>query len=191
MPTVKIKSNWNQFSKRLRKLPDMIEEAGKGFVEHILKLMRQDMINEINAQRSEWLDGGAMDVWSNSANIEKSIRYELSESGKTGRIVIESDPIVLANGDEVNPFFFIEFGYGIIGQNNPALYASSNGWVYNVNNHTSFIIYAYDNIAGEKETVKTEGTKGINFFYNTVAKYRNNWKKYAEEYLSKVNINGN
>lgn len=188
---IQVKSNYNQFIKRLKKIPDMLETAGKDFVEHILKLMRQDMINEINLHRTEWEDGGAMDVWANGADIEKAIQYELSESGKTGRIVVKSDPITLANGDEVNPFFFIEFGYGIIGQNNPALYASSNGWIYNINNHQNFIIYAYDNMAGEKETVKTQGTKGINFFYNTVAKYRNNWKQYAEEYLKKVGINGN
>lgn len=37
----------------------------------------------------------------------------------------------------INPYLFVEFGFGIVGQNKPVREAQKRGWQYNVKRHTS------------------------------------------------------
>lgn len=151
--------------------------------------MCQEMANEIKARRMDWLDGGNMDISDNENDLGSDIKYEITGAAADGTlkgtiIVGQNTPrITLGNGDQVNPYLFIEFGFGIEGQEHPALYARENQWQYNINQHKNFIIYAneYYNSSMTKEdrklnTVWTRGTKGINFFYNTTRKYRKIWR---------------
>lgn len=182
MPTIKIKSNFSEFAKRIRQIPELIDEAMRFAVEEVLERMQNDMKNEIESMRSVWLEKGSqLDYVDSIQHLGNDIEYEIS--GNSGIIYVGRNTmeIEMKDGRMVNPYFFIEFGYGIVGADNPVQYSSQSGWAYNVNGHRNSWSYAaWDSNPDDPRWIHTKGRRGIDFFYRITRKYRENWKELAE-----------
>ena len=170
---IELKSNYEKFSKQLvdfgRYLVDGIIPVS---VDKLLDRMCQEMITEIKNGIGDIRDGSGL------ANISlDDIKYEFD--GRTGTILIGQNtaPIEMKDGRMVNPYLFIQFGYGIVGEENPVQYHLFNRWEYNVNNR----VKAWTYIGGDGKTYWTRGRKGTNFFYNVINKYRSEWKNIVRD----------
>ena len=191
---ITISSNINDFLKAYKKRVEKIKEILLGIAEKLANKMAQDMYAEINRTENIWAieqteaqhdesgkmgfhKGKSFDYWFDIQLLENnSARVSIGQKAETHK---------LKDGTIVNPAFFIEFGFGIVGQNNPAKNAEAVGWVYNKNNHEEAWQYTgwdfLDHIS--------DGAKGVNFMYNTIEKHRGNWSNYLKE-LFKEQMNG-
>lgn len=163
-----LKSNYEKFSKNLidfgRHLTDAIIPET---VSNLLKQMCEEMIEDIKSSIGDIREGSGLD------NIDfNDITYDFD--GRQGTIYVgKSTPAIpMPDGRMVNPYLFIQFGYGIVGEENPVQYASFSRWEYNINNH----VKAWTYLGTDGKTHWTRGRKGTNFFYKIVAKYRQQWK---------------
>lgn len=178
MSTIKIKSNYNDFIKRIQSIPEAIDRGSQEAIEKLLDMMCEEMKAEINNNRATWSQYG-----SPLSMIDgNDITYTIRKDGTGGTIYVgRNTPKILVgkgnNARDVNPYLFIEFGYGIQGENHPVQYASQRGWEYNINNHQK--AWAFVGIDGEWHS--TNGRIGIDFFYRVIERYRDNWKAIASQ----------
>lgn len=184
---IKIKSNFDQFMKRMQAIPRNIEIFSKEVVENVLKRMCEDMKRELTLASDLWKDNGGLETIYNT-NGGTDVEYELSGSGKSGTIYVgrNTSKILVGKDDKqnaVNPYLFIQFGFGLAGQEKPVEYAVQRGWQYNINNHTE--AWWYWGLNGQKQY--TTGQVGYDFFYSVLRKYRKEWKRIAEEALLEQN----
>lgn len=102
----------------------------------------------------------------------KHINVIKTDTGARIEVGSKGDMLIMKDGSIVNPYYFIEFGFGIDGQINSARGASEHGWEYNVNGHTTYWWYTgtapNENGGGHATT----GRSGINFIYNTLDEYK-------------------
>lgn len=183
MPTVKIRSNYDRFRKRLLNLPYRIDEAMQEAVKEVLEAMCEDMKFYIMEYRDTWLEeGSGLDAIDKNFGLGEDIEYELNGSSGTIYVGRHTPDLVMSDGQHVNPYLFIQFGYGIAGALKPVRYSIQSQWAYNVNGHEDAWWYMgyFD---GERKKVYTKGRQGIDFFYKTIDKYRNKWKEIATEAL--------
>lgn len=184
MAFIQIKSNYNDFIKSIKAIPKEIDNRTRAILSELLEDMCIDMKKQIQVSMSEWVDAPNGNM---STGLGNDITYEINEKGNGGTIYVgrNTKPITLSNGNTVNPYMFIEFGFGIVGEESPAKYAAQNLWDYNINHHKNWIVYGnsdYPLTKSKDDLVFTKGTKGIDFFYNTISKYRKELKNLAERY---------
>ncbi len=179
---INVNSNIDDFIKRFTDKSKKITKKIEDISEVIASKMIDEMSNYIIAEKSTWL--------AEKNSIMESVNgtdFTIKKTG-TGCVVSIGDltsKITTKDGTMVNPYFFIEFGYGIRGQKNPKQNANEYSWEYNVNNHTkSWYYWAY----GEKDSEKiwTVGKEGINFMYNTIQKFRTKWKEIVMREIKEV-----
>lgn len=87
------------------------------------------------------------------------------------KIGSNTEKMTMKDGSQVNPFFFIEFGFGLIGEQNPTKKSKDYNWVYNVNKHKSGWYYT-SKVTGETR-VWTQGYSGANAFDNIITNFKN------------------
>ena len=169
-----LKSNYDTFVKRLNSIPDIIDSTMQDAVSEVLQQMCEDMKAEILMNRQTWEQEGSIMA---SLGLGQDIEYEVK--GQTGTIYIgRNTPLIkMSDGKTVNPYLFIQFGFGIEGQANPIQYAAQRRWEYNVNQHTK--AWWFFGTDGKKHW--TFGRIGIDFFYQVTNKYREKWKQIALE----------
>lgn len=167
-----MKSNYNDFVKRFQNISDIIDATMQDAVSEILRQMCEDMKNEINENRATWEQEGTI---MEALKLGNDIEYEVS--GARGIIHIgRNTPVIkMTDGKTVNPYLFIQFGYGIEGKANPVQYAAQNRWEYNVNKHTK--AWWFTGTDGKPHW--SLGRFGIDFFYQVMNKYRDKWKQIA------------
>ena len=171
---VKIDLNTKNLQKRLKRLGNHLGSYASFAAERLLSRMVAEMKQQIAENESIWQeDGSGLSLIVDGDDIE----YEWN--GNSGKIIVgaKTSRIKMQDGTTVNPYMFIEFGFGLIGQDFPTSHASQNGWRYNVNNHTKG--WFYKGVDGGKHY--SEGTQGISFFYGIISKYRKQWKKLVAE----------
>lgn len=179
---IQVKSNFNNFIKRFRDIPRIIDVASYDAIKELLERMCEDMKEEIRSQRDTWAEvGGPFENWGDLGN---DIEYEVNE--KSGRIYVgrNTHTLKVGKGDnrrEVNPYMFIEFGWGIQGEQNPVRYHTQHGWEYNINKHRE--AWSFYGVNGN--LITTTGRRGIDFFYNTINKYRKEWKDIVSNIIDK------
>ncbi len=173
-----LKSNYNDFSKRWNKLPDLIDEATYNTVNKILYQMCEDMKREIAENTATWLGHDTTKLF----GLGNDIEYEVSGNYGTIYVGRNTPELQMADGRTVNPYLFIQFGFGIEGEANPVRYANQRRWEYNINDHVKAWWYADEN--GDVEW--SVGRIGIDFFYAVIDKYRDQWKKIAQEEFGKI-----
>lgn len=178
-----INSNIDKFINKYTKRVNAITKTLQEIAEKMAQRMSTDMALEISRNRTLWEEsGGTM------SRID-SIDFDIRDNGKCGYIVEIGNnlPKVLVGDSKasalrqflgyepklVNPIYFIEFGFGIIGENNQSPHHDEYGWYYNLNQHKDAWYYR-----DSGNLFSSMGTKGINFMYNTIEKYRVDWKKY-------------
>ena len=84
---------------------------------------------------------------------------------------------------QVNPYFFIEFGFGIAGQDSPVKNAEKWGWRYNIHNHTQ--AWTFIGLDGTPtESIGVHGAGAINSLLNS------EFKRIVNEVIAEERNNG-
>lgn len=173
---IKLKSNYSEFIKRIEAIPKNLEVSMTEAVENILKRMCEDMKRELSSASDYWKDNGGLETIYN-INGGTDVEYEVDGNSGTIYVGRNTSLIKMKDGKTVNPYLFIQFGFGIRGQDNPVEYAVQRRWQYNINEHTE--AWWYWGLNGKKQY--TEGQVGFDFFYSVLKKYRTEWKDIANE----------
>jgi len=167
---IQIDSNIDKVLKSLKekqkKLRIVISRISKIVAEQI----KQDMIREIELTRSQWSEsyeriGGVV-------NPSNQITVNYNINGARISIGNSAEKLVMADGGTVNPYYFIEFGFGVIGETSPAKNSSIAGWEYNINKHSKGWYFT----GTDEKSHKSYGRIGINFMYNAVQKNKHKWQ---------------
>ena len=170
---IKITSNIDEFLKNYKKKVQNFEETINNIAEKLAIRMSNDMKNMIfNDMR--WQEHGNL-----SRINDVDFRVEKINQNSVRVYIGETLPkFIMTDGTLVNPAFFIEFGFGIAGQENPMKNHDKYQWESNIRGHKDSWFFWYDCILME-----SKGTEGINFMYNTIKNYKDNWKQYLKELL--------
>ena len=172
---IKINSNIDKvianFTKKKNNFKNKLENVAKKIAEK----MSEDMRNEILSNRHIWAEKGSMDY------ID-TINFDIAKTGDNSVRVSIGENLqkhIMSDGTLVNPVYFIEFGFGIKGEEKPMENADKYDWVYNINNHEdAWVFFGYDD-----KFHTTKGREGLNFLYNTIVKYKANWETYIFEIM--------
>jgi hypothetical protein len=170
---IKVTSNINEFLKHYKKRVVNFKVVLDSLAEKLAKRMADDMKNLIQSDK-RWQEHGNL-----SRINDVDFRIEpLSENSVRVHIGENLPKFTMTDGKLVNPAFFIEFGFGIVGQSKPKENHEKYQWEYNIRGHKDSWLFWYEGILME-----SEGREGINFIYNTIDKYRVGWKYYLKELL--------
>lgn len=172
---ITIKSNIDKFLENYKKKVEATQKSLLNIAEKLAQKMSSDMAFEISQLRYVWVEEGKL---STISNIDFSIEI-IGASSVRVSIGNNLTPFAMSDGTLVNPVYFIEFGFGIVGQDNPKENHSKYDWEYNIHNHDS--AWYYRGLNGE--LLKSSGREGINFMYRVIQDYKNNWKKYLKELI--------
>jgi hypothetical protein len=156
--------------------------------------MSADMKDRINSSKTKWAEPQTFldtlpEVGFDIQPIgDNAVRVSIGENlpkrkvgGTTYSIYPETQQVKY-----INPIYFNEFGFGVIGQQKPSKGHEEKGWRYNLNDHgtnTENPWHFYD----EMKALRTSsGQEGINFLYNTIQDYRDNWQQYLIELMTEI-----
>ena len=174
---ISVKSNINEFLKNYRKKASNFKNSLNGIAEKLAKRMSEDMKSLIQTDK-RWQEHG------NLSTINE-VSFDIESIGDNAVRVSIGDnlpKLVMTDGTLVNPSFFIEFGFGIVGERTPKKNHDKYNWEYNINQHKTAWMFRYNG-----ELMESEGREGINFMYNTIQDYRTNWLKYLKELMESAN----
>ena len=177
---MKISSNIDEVLKRFGKRREALRLTLENFAEQLAEKMSEDMKTEIFSNRSVWAEKGGLDYIT-------SVQFDIVKTGNNSvRINIGGNlpKHKMSDGTLVNPVYFIEFGFGIEGEDSPMKNADKYDWEYNINGHQHGWTFA----GRDGLFHYSEGREGLNFLYNTIEKYKQNWKDYLIEMI-KENLN--
>jgi hypothetical protein len=173
---IKVSSNINEFLKHYKKRVSNFKDMLENIAEKLARRMSEDMKNIIQSDR-RWQEHGNL---SKIDNVDFTIEKLNGNSVKVS--VGENLPkFEMTDGTLVNPAFFIEFGFGIVGQEKPKEGVERYDWEYNIRGHTSYWWYRY-----EGQRYASKGREGLNFMYQTIDKYRNGWNNYLKELMTEI-----
>jgi hypothetical protein len=176
---ITVKSNISEFLKNYRKRVGNFKNTLNVLAEKLAQRMSQDMAYEITSKKFVWVEEGNL-------SLVSAVDFDIEHIGDNAvRVTIGDNLGVIGmnDGTLVNPLYFIEFGFGIVGKNKPMQGHSEKGWEYDIKDHGEKGWYFYDNYG---ELVHTQGREGINFLYNTIQDYRNNWRQYLKELMTEI-----
>lgn len=189
---IKIKSNIDSFLNKYRKKCETFKTSLREVAEKLAKRMSEDMFDIISKNEDVWAindkdnfndESGKM-AFHKGKNLEDW--FTIESIGDNAMRVSIGDNLrkhEMEDGSLVNPAYFVEFGFGIVGQDNPMKNADRYNWRYNKNGHIEAWTYeGWDGLLHE-----SSGAKGINFMYNTIQDYKNNWLKYLNELMENAN----
>lgn len=178
---IKIENNINYIKKKIIKKRDKMRITLDNISQIIAERMAQDMKDYLDSTRGLWyIEYEKFSHLIGNSNYD--IRVVPLQSSTQIQIGNITEPLVMNDGKYVNPYFFIEFGFGIYGQDNPSPNADKFEWNYNINNHTTFWFFiGYD---GEKHS--SYGLTGVNFISTIVEKYKNDWVNIVISELEKM-----
>ena len=129
---ITVKSNINEFLKNYRKKVGDFKSTLNVLAEKLVERIKSDMLRVIENKQFVWQEEAG-----NLAEIDPSdIDFTTTQVGEnTIRVSIgERLPRVpMSDGTLVNPVYFIEFGFGIEGQESPMQNRDKYGWRYNIN----------------------------------------------------------
>ena len=162
-------SNINGFLDKFRRKSRAITDSIKEIATRLAEVMSEDMAIEISSLKYIWEeDLGGM---SNLPPID----FQITPIGNTEVVVMvgkHMPRLKMKDGTYVNPAYFIEFGFGIVGQEDPKKGYKEYDWEYNVNDHDKAWYFR----GKDGSLQKSAGREGINFMYNTIQKYKDKWK---------------
>ena len=176
---ISVKSNIKGFIENYKKKVANLNIVLNNIANKLAEKMSTDMKSLIQTD-SKWKEHGNL---SKINNVDFRIE-PISQNSVRVHIGEKLPKFEMSDGTLVNPAFFIEFGFGIIGQNSPKQGAEKHDWQYNIRGHKDAWYFWYEGVLME-----SEGREGINFMYNTIQRYKDNWQNYLKELL-KENANG-
>ena len=170
---IKITSNIKAVLKSYRQKVEKIKNAMENIAYTLAERMCNDMKNLIQTDK-RWQEHG------NLSTID-TVDFRIEQSGLNSMKIYIGENLPkfeMTDGTLVNPAFFIEFGFGLIGQSKPKQNHEKYNWEYNIRGHKESWFFWYDGILME-----SEGREGINFIYTVMDEYRQNGAKYFKELL--------
>ena len=178
---VTIKSNIDKFLQNYRKRIESFKIILYNIANKLADKMIKSMKDQIKRDFYTWWEFGSY------VEIEEfdNISFDITQLDETSiRIDIGKNlPLFeMSDGALVNPAFFIEFGFGIVGQNNPKKNHEVFNWEYNINGHTKGWVY----MGRDGAFHGSKGKLGINFMYNA----QQNAKKFLEEIMTEQGNGG-
>lgn len=178
---ITVKSNIKEFLKNYKKKIANFKTVLNRLSQKLAERMSTDMAYEIARTRHIWTEEGNLDKVSgidfNITNIgDNAVRVSIGEN---------LEKFEMEDGTLVNPVYFIEFGFGIAGQQNPQDEHSKFGWEYNIHGKEKAWYY-YDKTVSPPQLLKSEGRQGSNFMYNVIQKYKDNWQQYLKELMTEI-----
>jgi hypothetical protein len=187
-----VKTNIGEFIKRYQKKVDKFKSVLSTFAEKLAKKMCDDMLDAINRAKSDWNEPQS---FLDTLTINEST-FNITISGNIAKVTIgENLPLrelgnteysIVAKAQKptyVNPIYFIEFGFGVVGEKKPSPHSKKFDWEYNINRHGRQTEDPWHYRDEMIDLQTSSGKEGINFMYNTIQKYREEWKNYFFELL--------
>lgn len=172
---INITSNIKTFLPNYLKKTNGFRMALQKFAYELAIMMSQDMQKMISGD-IKWQENGNMSTINNV-----SFRIEILSNNMVRVHIGENLPLIqMNNGTLVNPIFFIEFGFGIVGEQNPKENHENYGWDYNINQHTKKWFFRYNG-----QLLSSEGREGLNFMYLKMQEYLVKWKVYFYELVAR------
>ena len=173
---ISVNSNIKEFlanyRKKAEKFTVFLNNVAQKLADKMVEFMRQEIV----AKKNVWYEYGSyIDIPDVGFNIipidDKTIKVEIGNNL----------PLLEMNdGTMVNPAFFIEFGFGIIGQNNPMKNNELYNWEYNINKHTKGWAF----LGRDGKFYGSKGKEGINFMYNA----QQNAKRFLSQIIEETNV---
>lgn len=190
--TVKKSNNFDKtiesYIERLKRLK-YIEDIKTLILTSVANAMVNDMKMLLSGNIPEWsypMPDGNDSSYQPSAN---EIQLKSVSNGVATITVGDNAPLIQmskkgkytpnSDGAMVNPFFFIEFGFGLKGEANPIDNITSYDWEYNINNHTN---------DKAQFSWKINGAVGVGFIQHTIRDYSTRWIDIAVLELKKAGI---
>ena len=174
---ITVKSNIKEFLKNYRKKVGNFKTMLNILATKLAERMSADMKELINKDR-RWQEHGNLSTINNVDFRQESV----GENAVRVYIGENLPKFIMADGTPVNPAFFIEFGFGIEGQENPMQNKDKYGWRYNINHYVEG--WYFKDKDGEQ--VFSRGREGTNFLYNTIQTYKTNWEQYVAEIMTEI-----
>lgn len=172
---INITCNINEFLSNYKKKTNSFIFTLQKLAYDLAVKISQDMRNMI-LKDTRWEEEGNM-----SDINDVTFRPEILSNNMVRVHIGENLPLIeMSDGTLVNPAFFIEFGFGIVGEQNPKENHENYGWDYNINDHKDYWFFKYNG-----ELLKSKGREGINFMYITMQEYAIKWKAYFYELLAR------
>lgn len=163
---VSFKDNFNVLDRHIKDVADMLDPDSYFAMHDVMKWICNKMKEDILSKSSEWREQySSLDAID---DIGTDIEYEIKDNVATIYIGRNTKPIEMKDGRTVNPYYFIEFGWGIRGEESPVNYHSQNGWEYNINGH----IHAWWYVGSNGEPRASYGRTGIDFLYRAMQKLK-------------------
>ena len=170
---ITVTSNIEEFLKHYKKRIQNFNDELGSIAEKLAKRMSEDMKRLIQSDR-RWQEHGNLSIIN-----DVDFRIEKLSTNSVKVFIGENLPkFIMTDGTLVNPSFFIEFGFGIVGEQKPKEGSKKHNWEYNINRHKESWFFWYNGILME-----SEGREGLNFIYNTIQRYKDNWTSYLKELL--------
>ena len=188
---ITVRSNINEFLKGYTEKTNRLQAVLKNFAKKLAERMAEDMNSKIESSKSKWaepqifldtlpkVDFDIKETGNNSVIIE--IGNNLPKR-KVGNTVYSIYPETQQE-KFINPIFFIEFGFGVKGEQKPSEIYTTYGWKYNLNDHGSKTENPWKFYDEMRSLRTSSGQEGINFMYNTIEEYKDKWKDYLKELL--------
>ena len=122
-------------------------------LEKIANRVRSYIIDDYKLNGTIWreVNGNLETVSGDDVIVEKNGASYIVSIGKN------TQPFDMNDGTFVNPYFFIEFGFGISGELNPVGFADRFGWEYNIRPH----LHPWRFKGQDGSLVWTTGGKGV------------------------------
>lgn len=180
---ITVKSNIDEFLKAYKKKVDRFQSVLQGFAEKLAKKMSDDMLQDIFTTKMTWAPNELQQDETGKMGTIEDVRFDIVPTSNTSVKVVIGENLpkhIMTDGTLVNPVYFIEFGFGIVGQENPQKNTENFGWVYNKEGHET--AWWYKGFDGKAHYSK--GAAGINFLYRTIDKYKTDWKNYLIQLLN-------
>ena len=192
---ITVKSNINEFLKNYKKKINSLAKVLNSLATRLAKKMSDDMLQEIKKAKSKWnepqsfLDTLQIDenifsitISNNVARVSIGNNLPLRELGNTAYSISSK----AQKPTYVNPMYFIEFGFGVIGQKKPSPHSNKYNWEYNINKHGQLTEAPWKYYDEMIDLQSSSGKEGINFLYNTIQNYRTHWKQYLKELITEI-----
>ena len=184
---ITVNSNINEFLENYRKRVANFKTVLNSIAQKLAERMSADMKKIIFDETYTWSPDAEDNDETGKMAYHRGvdISFDITSIGDNAvRVSIGGnlDKHEMSDGTMVNPIYFIEFGFGLRGKENPATNHSKFGWEYNKNSHND--AWWYEGWDGEWHL--SDGAKGTNFMYRTIDAYRNGWKQYLKEIMTEI-----
>ena len=185
MVTISV-TNIDKIINKYQKLSESYNGFTQKVAEKVAEKIREFILDQYKSNMTVWqekngnletIDGSDVKVVKSGTSYfvtigENTKKFEMPKRTEKAGAQYQGLP------KEVNPYFFIEFGFGIIGQNSPIKFANDFGWRYNLKPYKNG--WHFKGLDGTKTF--SQGGKGIGAINSTNI----NFEKFVNSAINEV-----